>query len=1091
MVDIPTRGPRVRRAVPAFAPADTAESDRRRCFRIDVGAGPSVTDLPAANEQPDLRGRRVAAGEQLTVDVFPVAVESGEGAADDRYAATAVAVDLVFDDGTTLSEAGARDQYGDAVDPLAQARSKRLWVDQWNRRTVDLAAVVGRRITGVRVVIGPGSGERTVFVAPPVIEPVPHRPEHLLGWADTRRGTRGSDRFSRGNTAPIVTLPHGGVFALPMTDASAGNWPYRYQVDRPAIQAFATSHIPSPWIGDRGVFELMPSPSEKPQRDRRKRARRFARAGEHASPHEYRVELDGVSVLLTAARHAVGMRFRSHSDKLSVVVDHLGEAVSAAWAEHDGALHLDVHLRDGGGRPDHHVHAVLPGVRRHDLALSRGSLRGAIVFERPAVDIVVGMSTIDAAQAAENARAGGGIDSMRAAAEAAWRGVFERFEISAQGAVSDDTLRSIAGSLARVFSYPNAHDEPSPGGPRYRSPVDGVVRSGTYSSNNGFWDTYRTAWPLLGLLAPRTAAALADGFVQHFRDAGWVARWSAPGPVDSMTGTTSDTVFAGLEALGVAIDTREAYRSALRHATVPAADPRVGRKGLRPAIFRGFTDTDTHEGMSWTLDNAINDAAAARLARALIRDETDAAERDRLAAEADYLARRALAYRSVFRPGLRRYGDHDLGFFLGRRPDGEWRVGADEFDPAEWGYDYTETNAWGTMFTAPHDGAGLAALHGGEQALGAALDVFFATPETAAPDLVGSYGFVIHEMSEARDVRMGMLGLSNQPAHHIPFMYCFAGRHDDAHRIVVEARDRLFAGSDIGQGYPGDEDNGEMSAWYLFAVLGLYPLVPGAGEFVLTPPLLPRVVLHPEGRERPLEIITTGAGRPYIREVRIDGRVWERIAVPPDVVRRAELIEVELSDEPAGWAKTTRPTSFSVEFDAPPLVDLLEVVPRSVTDDIGESVLCLEPGDAVDLPLRASSSIGLYTVTLAGRPAPLPVRCPDPGSPAAVTTVSWRLRGRTPSGEWFDLDERVDEPSGEELHIASQTRPFATRGGVPDIAWVRFEAVTRIDLAQLEVFAGPVLSRADSAGGAAATDATGPSDPMTSIKVRAASSPSA
>src|SRR5690606_35243057 len=120
-------------------------------------------------------------------------------------------------------------------------------------------------------------------------------------------------------------------------------------------------------------------------------------------------------------------------------------------------------------------------------------------------------------------------------------------------------------------------------------------------------------------------------------------------------------------------------------------------------------------------------------------------------------------------------------------------------------------------------------------------------------------------------VRMGMLGLSNQPAHHIPLTYCHAGRHDDAHRIVVEARDRLFAGSDLGQGYPGDEDNGEMSAWYLFAVLGLYPLEPGSGEFVLTPPLLPRVELRPEGRAEPLVIEAERAGSSYIARVEIDG----------------------------------------------------------------------------------------------------------------------------------------------------------------------------------------------------------------------------
>ncbi len=673
------------------------------------------------------------------------------------------------------------------------------------------------------------------------------------------------------------------------------------------------------------------------------------------------------------------------------------------------------------------------------------------------VDIVVGVSTVDAAQAAENARAAGTIDEMRDRSARLWRDVLARVEIADADAVSDDVLASIAGSLGRVFSYPNAHDEPSPSGPRYRSPVDNEVREGSFSSNNGFWDTYRTAWPMLGLLTPRTAGALADGFVRHFDDAGWVARWSAPGPVDCMTGTTSDTVFAALDAAGVPFDTEGAYRSALRHATVPAADARVGRTGLRPGIFRGFVDTDTHEGMSWTLDNAINDASAARLARSLERRTTDAAARDRLVAEGDYLARRALGYRSVFRPGMHRSGDLDLGFFVGRRADGSWRVEPDDFDPAEWGHDYTETNAWGTMFTAPHDGAGLAALHGGaverqagsgEDALGAALDEFFATPETADPARAGSYGFVIHEMSEARDVRMGMLGLSNQPAHHIPFMYCFAGRHDDAHRIVVEARDRLFVGSDLGQGYPGDEDNGEMSAWYLFAVLGLYPLVPGSGEFVLTPPLLPRVVLRPEGRERPLEIVAVGAGRPFIRSVRIDGRPWHRIAVPAEMLRTAERIEVELSETPTGWAAASRPSSFSTEFATLPLVDLLAVAPGTVADDTGAVTRSLAPGGHLDLHLAEPARLGLYTVTLAGAPAPLPVGVGPDGH--VDLSVSWRLLGRTIAGEWIELDERV----GEVFDIASQTRPFRTKAGRDAVVTaIRFEAVSEIELAQLEAFA--------------------------------------
>ena len=1035
----------VSRGIPAFAPAATAEGDPLRCWRIDSPTGAGVADLPL------LAGTVIGPDDELVVDILPVAGEP------DRYAATAVAVDLELDDGSRLSDRAPRDQHGTPVEPRAQAAAKRLWVDQWNRRTVDLRGLAGRRVTALRVVTGDVGQAVTVYVGTAEVRPRPTPPSELLDLVDTRRGTHGSDRFSRGGTAPVVSVPHGGVFGLPMTDASAGNWPYRYQMSSPAIQAFATSHIPSPWIGDRGVLQLMPSPLATPETDRELRALRFDRDSEQARPESYQVRLEGVHALVTAGRHAVGMRFRAEGDHLSVVVDHLGEALAATWTVVDGTLRLDVHLRDQGEGPDHHVHVVMPDVARHELVHRDGRLRGSVSFAVPAADLLVGVSTIDADQARSNAHDAGDVDAMHRAARAAWRETLGLLELPDLETVPRDVASSVAGSLARVFTYPNAHDEPGPTGPRYRSPVDGLVREGTYSSNNGFWDTYRTAWPLLALLAPRTTGALADGFVQHFTDAGWVARWSAPGPVDCMTGTTSDTVFAGVAELGVPFRVDEAYRSAVRHGTVVAQDPRVGRKGLRPAVFRGYVDTTVHEGLSWTLDHAINDASTARLARALLGTTTDAARRERLETEADYFARRALGYRAVFH--------EDLGFFVGRTPDGAWRVPAGDYDPTEWGHDYTETNGWGTAFTAPHDGAGLAALHGGESALGDALDTFFATPETADPASVGSYGFVIHEMLEARDVRLGMLGLSNQPAHHIPFMYCFVGRHDDAHRIVVEARDRLFVGSEIGQGYPGDEDNGEMSAWYLFAVLGLYPLVPGSGELVLTPPLLPRTVLHPQGREHPLEITAEGAGSPYVREVRVDGELWDRVSIPADVVLRARHVAFVLSDVPTGWAHESRPGSLSADPAVRgPLRDLLVPAPGSVTDDEGATALAMVPGQLVDLPLLRPAAVDLYTVTLAGGPAGLPV-VPAPQHAA------WRLHGVLATGEVVDLDVR-----DEEFDVAGQTRPFRARparpgGGAarpgegvdpaagsagsvqaPEVVAVRFEALAPLELVQVEVF---------------------------------------
>ncbi|MCL2516605.1 MAG: glycoside hydrolase family 92 protein, partial [Microbacteriaceae bacterium] len=795
----------------------------------------------------------------------------------------------------------------------------------------------------------------------------------------------------------------------------------------------------SPWIGDRGVFQLMPSPLESPDQGRKARALGFDRERERARPHRYVVELDGgLTAQLTAGDFALGMRFTGDGSSpwLSVVVDHLGDAASLDVTDGADGIELDVELGDGPGRPRHFVHLRLPAGGRTAVRLEGdadgGRVTGHVTYAASAihpVDALIGISTIDAAHARTNLSTAGGFDAMAEAAEARWRDKLGVLEL--EGA-SDDQARSLYSDLYRLFLYPNAHAEPdaATGGLSYRSPVDGELRTGGYSANNGFWDTYRTCWPALALLTPGSAGELAQGFVQHFADGGWTSRWSAPGPVDSMTGTTSDTVFADLAASRVdGFDLETAYRSAIVNATVPAPRPEVGRKGLHPGIWRGFIDTGTHEGMSWTLDNAINDWGVAVLARRVAERETDAVRRARLETEAEYFERRSANFRNVFAP--------ELGTFLGRTRDGAWRMPAAEYDPTVWGFDYTETNGWGTAYTAPHDGAGLAELHGGEAALGASLDRFFATPETADPATCGSYGFVIHEQTEARDVRMGMLGLSNQPAHHIPFFYLHAGRHDDAHRIVTEARDRLFVGSDFGQGFPGDEDNGEMSGWHLFASLGLYPLTPASDTFVLTPPLLPRVVVRPEGGGE-LVITATNAGAPYVAGVRWNGEPWHDVSIPRSALRAGGLLEFELAHAPQGWAAASRPASASRlhGFTAPPR-DLLARVPGGPADDLGAHPMVLAAGESVELSLEPPSRPGLlYTVSL-----------------ASPVLAAWRLEGLTADGRVVPLDSRAEEG----FERPGQLRPFRCSGepvvGASDLVTIRFTADSSLTLAQLEVFA--------------------------------------
>lgn len=993
--------------------------------------------------------RTIAAGDELSWVWFPertLPADTEHASLDDLdtlWSATAFTLDLVFDDGSRLSDSGT-DQYGVDVTPEAQEDARMHWIDQWNRRRVDLTAQAGRRIARVEAVLGradrPGSLPLRGWLDDVQVAAARPRPSEPIEYVRTTRGTHSSGTFSRGNCAPVVAVPHGGVFGLPMTDASDPRWPYSYAAHnrpsdaRPALQGFATSHLPSPWMGDRGVFLVMPSSERVPDANRSARALGFDRCDEKDAPHEYSVTLDtGITASVTAGQFALGMRFTFRGEFGSIILDHHGTATGSMVTITDGVATVSTLLDDRENTPPHYIHMQVHGALEDATTQTDGRLGGWIVVDGAApVDVTIGISTVSAQDASSNLRAAGDVDAMRRSCLQQWRNVLGTLD--AEGA-TDDQLTSLYSGLYRLFLYPTVASETARDGtPRTRSPYGQVLREpirttgseiveGPYSTTNGFWDTYRTAWPLLALLTPDRAGELATGFVQHFLDGGWTPRWSAPGAEDVMTGTTADTVFADLLAKQVpGLDLETAYRSAVKNATVPASDSRVGRKGMRPGAFRGYVSTDTDEGLSWTLDAAINDWALAVMAR-MLRDLSTQrpADHERYDAEAEWFARRSLQYRAVF--------NVEAGFFMGRNTDGSWRVPADEFIPAEWGNDYTETNAWGTMFTAPHDGAGIVRLHNGEEGMRDALRRFFGAPETGAADMSGSYGFAIHEMTEARDIRMGMLGMSNQPAHHIPFMPMFAGDHDWSHAIVRECLRRLFVGSDCGQGYPGDEDNGEMSAWYIFATIGLYPLAPATGSYVLVPPMVRRTTLRPQrGGPTVIQVVGESMG-PYIASVEVDGEPWTEITLPHEVVARGAHITFTLSDKPCGWGSASRPASASdIHGFTDAAEDVLARGSSALTDDIGDSRVVLGAGESVSIPVSATAA-SLYTITSA-----------EPGA------FGWTVELLNTRGDVVATDART----GEQFEWPHQTRVFRWRGKVRE-GTLRLTATATLALTQVEL----------------------------------------
>ncbi|WP_346054980.1 GH92 family glycosyl hydrolase [Amycolatopsis dongchuanensis] len=956
---------------------------------------------------------------ELSYKIFPEFT-----GADLKYPSTNVAVDLAFTDGTYLSDLGATDQYGFTLSPQGQGAGKALYTNQWNLIRAQLGKVA-RGKTVDRIILGydnpDGPASFNGWVDDVQIAPVPQRPAaRLSDNVLTTRGTNANGNFSRGNNFPATAVPHGFNFWTPMTDAGADNWLYRYQESNndqnlPTLQAFGLSHEPSPWMGDRQTFQVMPSATAGvPDGNRTARALPFKHENETARPYYYGVRFEnGIRGEIAPTDHAAMFRFTFPDGNANLVFDNI---------RNDGGLTLDPATSSLSGYSD--VNAGSAGATRmyvyatFDQAPTTGAMlpgdgrdnvRGYLKFASKTVTMRIATSLISLDQAKRNLaleiapRAS--FESVKDAAQAAWDRQLGVIEV--EGA-SQDQLTTLYSNLYRLFLYPNSGFE-NTGTARqpkyqYQSPVSSGVKDGTMYVNNGFWDTYRTTWSAYDLLSPDMAGKMIDGFVQQYRDGGWISRWSSPGYADLMTGTSSDVAFADAYLKGIDnFDVRSAYDAAVKNATVLPPNDAVGRKGLDTSIFLGYTPTTTGEGMSWALEGYINDFGIANMSKKLYdQARPNDPRKQEYLDNYTYFLNRAQNYVTMFDPSV--------GFFQGRNPDGSFRLPAGQYDPRNWGGDYTETDGWGMAFTVPQDGQGLANLYGGKQGLANKLDQFFATPETAT--FRGSYTGIIHEMREARDVRMGQYGHSNQPSHHILYMYDYAGQPFKTQAKVREALSRLYVGSELGQGYPGDEDNGEMSAWYIFSALGFYPLQMGSPNYAVGSPLFTKATLHLPGRDLVINAPKNNAKNVYVQGLRVNGRPWTSTSLPADLISHGGTLDFDMGPNPSKWG--TGPG------DAPASITKGDQVPQPLADVTGPGKGTGSDAALFDNTSKTEAQATTVTYQLAAPGNPVSSYTLTSGKQAGADPAAWVLSGSNDGQHWTTLDSR----SGQSFQWRDQTRPF-------------------------------------------------------------------
>ncbi|MBR1570889.1 MAG: GH92 family glycosyl hydrolase [Bacteroidales bacterium] len=714
-----------------------------------------------------------------------------------------------------------------------------------------------------------------------------------VDYVNPLMGSASTYNLSTGNTYPAVAVPWGMNFWTPQTGADGDGWTYRY--DATHIRGLKQTHQPSPWINDYGAFSLMPV-TTGPYMDQEARGSWFSHKTETATPYYYSVYLADHDVLaeLTPTSRAAVFRFTYPEAEMSyLVVDGFPGG---------SQLHPDGNRVTGWNAHNHG--GVAEGFRNY-LVLESDTpftvidreegdhaqlLLGFPTTKGQVVEVRVASSFISQDQALTNLEEvkGKPFEEVKADARKAWNEALGRVEVE-DGNL--DHLRTFYSCLYRTLLFPRDLSEITAAGERvHYSPHNGQVEKGYFFTDTGFWDTFRSLFPLLNLLYPEQSAKVQEGLVNDYLESGFLPEWASPGHRDCMVGNNSASVVADAWLKGIRGYDIGALWEAVTHGA-HAVHPGVsstGRAGWRFYDSLGYVpcDVGVSESAARTLEYAYDDWCIWQLGKVLGKPE-EALEPYRKA---------ALNYRNLYDP--------EYGLMNGKSLSGTFRR---PFSPLKWGGDFTEGNSLHYTWSVFHDPAGLIGLMGGPEAFAAQLDTVFAMPPRYDDSY---YGFPIHEIVEMTVMNMGNYAHGNQPVQHMLYLYDWCGQPWKAQARIREVMEKFY--TPWADGYCGDEDNGQTSAWYVFSALGFYPVCPGSGEYALGTPLFRKATLHLTGGDVVIE--APGAEGCYVRRLTLNGTKWTRNYLRhSDLVKGARL-RFTLSSVPElsrGTAPEDRPYSFS------------------------------------------------------------------------------------------------------------------------------------------------------------------------------------
>ncbi len=715
-----------------------------------------------------------------------------------------------------------------------------------------------------------------------------------VDYVSTLVGTMSKHSLSTGNTYPAVARPWGMNFWTPQTGVMGDGWTYCYTDDR--IRGFKQTHQPSPWMNDYGQFAVMPVTGE-PVFDQEARASWFSHKAEDARPYYYGVYLADHDVYaeLAPTERAMAMRVTyPEADMSYFVVDAYDKGSYVKVIPSENKI-IGFTTRNSGGVPENfknwfvivsdtpfeYVRTVTDGAVIGESLESLSDHSGAVVgfsTERgQKVNFRIASSFISIEQAELNLQelGDGDLDRIKDEGRSNWNEVLGRIKVKDNDL---DNLRTFYSCLYRSVLFPRDLSEINAAGDRvHYSPYDGDIHPGYLFTDTGFWDTFRSLFPLLNLVYPEMNAKMQEGLVNAYLESGFLPEWASPGHRSCMVGNNSASVVADAWMKGIDGHDIETLWEALVHGanSVHPDVSSTGRIGWEFYNELGYVPCDVgiNESAARTLEYAYDDWCIYTLGRALGKPDGEIA----------VYKERALNYRNLFRK--------DYSLMAGRKADGSFPA---EFSPLKWGGDFTEGNSLHYTWSVFHDIQGLIDLMGGDAEFNGMLDQVFNIP----PDFDDSYyGFTIHEIREMQIMNMGNYAHGNQPVQHMLYLYNWSGQPWKTQQRVREVMDRFYTAAP--DGYCGDEDNGQTSAWYVFSALGFYPVCPGSDQYIIGTPLFKEVAINiPGGREIRISAPENGSDRFYIDGMKVNGKKYVKTYLTHDLLAGGADIRFMMSDRP-------------------------------------------------------------------------------------------------------------------------------------------------------------------------------------------------